>query len=115
MKVAMIIVNYNDSEDILEYVGKIREYKTIDRIIIVDNKSSKEGELEALKTLENDKVKVIESDKNGGYAYGNNFGISYLEKDQDISSEHNSANKDTAESKPFKLFTLKVTVPPRIE
>ena len=44
MRVAVIVVNYNDVKDTLKYVKK-----------------------------------VIESDKNGGYDYGNNFGIKYLE------------------------------------
>ena len=80
MKVAMIVVNYNASQDVTSNIEKARRYDSIDRIVIVDNKSSREDELRILKELENEKVIVIESDKNGGYAYGNNFGINYLEK-----------------------------------
>ncbi len=79
MKVAVIIVNYNDAEDTLKYVKTITEYKTIDRIVVVDNKSTTTEAFEKLKDLESSKVKVIESDKNGGYDYGNNFGIKYLD------------------------------------
>lgn len=79
MKVAVIIVNYNDAEDTLKYVKKITEYETINRIVVVDNKSTTEGTFDKLKELESAKVKVIESDKNGGYDYGNNFGIKYLD------------------------------------
>ena len=78
MKVAMIVVNYNASQDVTSNIEKARRYDSIDRIVIVDNKSSREDELKYLKELENEKVIVIESDKNGGYAYGNNFGINYL-------------------------------------
>lgn len=79
MKVAVIIVNYNDADDTLKYVKKIAEYETINRIVVVDNKSTTEGTFGKLKVLESSKVKVIESDKNGGYDYGNNFGIKYLD------------------------------------
>lgn len=79
MRVAVIIVNYNDAEDTLKYVKTITEYKIINRIVVVDNKSTTLGTFDKLKMLESDKVKVVESDKNGGYDYGNNFGIKYLE------------------------------------
>ncbi len=79
MKVAVIIVNYNDADDTLKYVKTITEYETINRIVIVDNKSTTIGTLDKLKQLESSKIKVIQSDKNGGYDYGNNFGIKYLE------------------------------------
>lgn len=79
MRVAVIIVNYNDAEDTLNYVKTITEYETINRIVVVDNKSTTAGTFDKLKTLESSKVKVIESDKNGGYDYGNNFGIKYLD------------------------------------
>lgn len=79
MKVAVIIVNYNDADDTLKYVKTITEYETINRIVVVDNNSTTIGTFEKLKELENDKVNVIKSDKNGGYDYGNNFGIKYLD------------------------------------
>lgn len=79
MKVAVIIVNYNDVEDTVNYVKKITEYETINRIVVVDNKSTTVNTFDKLKSLESNKVNVIESDKNGGYDYGNNFGIKYLE------------------------------------
>lgn len=79
MRVAVIVVNYNDVKDTLKYVKIITEYDVINRIVVVDNKSTDNNAINELKSLENDKVKVIEADKNGGYDYGNNFGIKYLE------------------------------------
>ena len=79
MKVAVIIVNYNDAEDTKKYVKTISEYKILDRIVVVDNLSTTAGTFDSLKKLENSKVKVISSDKNGGYDYGNNFGVKYLQ------------------------------------
>lgn len=80
MKTAVIVVNYNDVEDTLNYVRKISEYDIINRIIVVDNLSTTVGAFETLKSLESIKVSVIQSDKNGGYNYGNNYGIKYLKE-----------------------------------
>jgi len=79
MKVAVIIVNFNDIDDTLKYVKTITEYDVIDRIVVVDNASTTIGAFDKLKELEQGKVNVIESNKNGGYDYGNNFGIKYLD------------------------------------
>ena len=80
MKVAVIIVNYNDVDDTEKYVNTITKYDVINRIVVVDNQSTTLGTFETLKKLESEKVKVIQSEKNGGYDYGNNFGIRYLQK-----------------------------------
>ena len=80
MKTAVIIVNDNDEEDTIKYVNEIRKYETVDRVLVVDNLSTNIDSFKKLKGLENEKVKVISSDKNGGYAYGNNFGVKYLAK-----------------------------------
>ena len=79
MKVAVIIVNYNDVDDTEKYVNTITKYESINRIVVVDNMSTTQGTFETLKKLESSKVKVIQSEKNGGYNYGNNYGIKYLE------------------------------------
>lgn len=79
MKVAVIIVNYNDVDDTEKYVNTITKYDVINRIVVVDNQSTTLGTFETLKKLESEKVKVIQSEKNGGYDYGNNFGIRYLQ------------------------------------
>ena len=79
MKVAVIIVNYNDVDDTEKYVNTITKYEAINRIVVVDNMSTTQGTFETLKKLETSKVNVIQSEKNGGYNYGNNYGIKYLE------------------------------------
>jgi len=40
--------------------------------------------MELLRTLESEKVVVLQSKKNGGYSYGNNFGVKYLEEKGEI-------------------------------
>ena len=89
MKVAVIIVNYNDVDDTEKYVDTITKYDVINRIVVVDNQSTTTGTFEKLQRLESDKVKVIKSDKNGGYDYGNNFGIQYL---QSLNEEYDYYN-----------------------
>ncbi len=76
MKNAIIILNYNDSENTKLLVQDIKNYKVLDYIVIVDNKSTDDS-LEKLKVLESDKVKLVEALQNNGYAAGNNVGIKY--------------------------------------
>ena len=94
MKVAVIVVNYNDVEDTLNYVKKITEYEIINKIVVVDNMSTTNDALEKLKVLQNDKVDVICSEKNGGYSYGNNFGIKHLESKGEIYDYYIISNPD---------------------
>lgn len=78
MKTAIIVLNYNDYKNTKNYVEIIREYKNIDKIVVVDNLSPKD-DYEKLLELQSEKVVVLQSEKNGGYSYGNNFGIRYLD------------------------------------
>lgn len=82
-KTAIIILNYNDCENTIKYVNEIKDYEVLDKIIIVDNLSTQEKELENLMVLEKlnieDKIEVIQSEKNGGYSYGNNYGLKYID------------------------------------
>jgi len=80
MKLAVIIVNYNDAEETLKYVKKISEYQNIQRIVVVDNSS----QMDKLNVLKSEKVVVLSSKKNGGYSYGNNFGVKYLEEQNEV-------------------------------
>lgn len=80
MKVAMIVVAFNDAEETVKYVEKISKYENIQRVVIVDNHSTDLNTFELLKESESEKVVILQSDKNGGYGYGNNFGIRYLEE-----------------------------------
>ena len=77
---AIIVLNYNDHNNTIKFVKNIRDYNIVNKIIIVDNKSTIENEIKLLKEVESEKVDIISSDKNGGYAYGNNIGLEYLEK-----------------------------------
>ena len=75
--IGVIILNYNDSETTRKLCETIRVYDSIDHIAVVDNRLP-DGSFAALQRLSDEKVDVLQSDKNGGYSYGNNFGAFYL-------------------------------------
>lgn len=74
-----IILNYNDADSVLKLYSKIKNYTIFDYIIIVDNAST-DNSYQKLKKLSDEKTKVLLSDKNGGYGYGNNIGLLYSKK-----------------------------------
>lgn len=73
MKIATVILNYNDSTTTTKLLNKIKEYKILNKIIIVDNNST-DNSYQELKKYESEKIDVIKNDTNKGYASGNNFG-----------------------------------------
>jgi GT2 family glycosyltransferase len=75
-KVVLIVLNYNDAETTLNFIKNHHDIALIGKIIVVDNCSS-DNSLSILKSLDYDKLDVINTSKNGGYAYGNNFGVNY--------------------------------------
>ena len=79
MKVATILINYNDEENTLNLVKKLKEFKEISKIVVVDNCSPNKESFEKIKGMESEKLYVIRADKNGGYNYGINFGVHFLE------------------------------------
>lgn len=79
MRTAIIILNYNSKKDTIRYVNEIKSYECLNTIVVVDNNSTNSGEFEDLEQLKSDNIYVIKSDKNGGYSYGNNFGMTFLE------------------------------------
>jgi len=85
--VCVLILNYMSYQDTLRYVDNLKDQKGVRlQILIVDNCSPNESFDELSGAFTNDKqVDVIQSPINGGYAYGNNFGLHFLsEKDVDF-------------------------------
>ncbi len=76
-KIGIVVLNYCDSDTTAKMCKKISAYNSIDSIVIVDNMSP-DHSMDVLKTLADDKVDVIQTKRNGGYSYGNNFGAFYL-------------------------------------
>ena len=72
------ILNYNDAFHVKQIVNKIKDYKVFDYVLIVDNHSSDNSFSELYELYKNvSRIKIISTSKNGGYGYGNNFGIKY--------------------------------------
>lgn len=78
-RISVVIVTYNSSRHIFDCLDSIFKYNDIGddlEVIVVDNCSSEGEEMFAQISLQyGDKVKLINSSKNGGYGYGNNVGI----------------------------------------
>ena len=77
-KVAIIIVNYNDSKNAIHLIKNVDKYKVIDKIIVVDNASTDDS-YKQLKKYETEKVHVLLSDNNG-YSAAINVGSKYAIK-----------------------------------
>ena len=77
MKTGIVVLNYNDYNTTKEFINIIKDFKEINYIVIVDNNSSDKS-YEKLQKYSSKKVKIIKTDENKGYAYGNNYGIKYL-------------------------------------
>jgi GT2 family glycosyltransferase len=78
----VLILNYQSYQDTIDYVECLYSQENVGlNILIVDN-CSPNNSFDLLKTtfqgVKN--VEVVISERNGGYAYGNNFGLRYLEK-----------------------------------
>lgn len=80
MKVAVVLLNYNDSKNTIRFSKKLESFDVINKIIIVDNNSKLEGEVEKLSSLESEKIHFIGVKENKGYSYGNNVGLKYLDE-----------------------------------
>lgn len=83
MGLGLVVLNYNDYETTINFINNIKGYKNIDKIVIVDNNSSNES-VEKIKSVIDNRIELIESQENAGYGSGNNIGIKYLEKFDEI-------------------------------
>ncbi len=77
MRCGLVVLNYNDFATTEKLLNAIKNYDELEKIIVVDNKST-DNSFKKLLKFQNDKISVIQSPKNGGYSYGNNVGIKYL-------------------------------------
>ena len=77
MKTGIIIVNYNDFTSTEKLINNIKDYRVIDKIVVVDNHSSDDSP-QKLKKLKLPKLKVIINEENKVYSYAINTGAKYL-------------------------------------
>jgi len=78
-KITCVILNYNDATTTIDLVERIKNYRLLDYIVVVDNCSTDDS-WERLSCYRNEKIHVIKSSKNGGYGAGNNYGLQYSSK-----------------------------------
>ncbi len=76
MRINCVVLNYNDAETVTELVRMVQGYDYLEKIVVVDNMST-DNSYEELQVLEDEKVTVIRTERNGGYGYGNNAGVRY--------------------------------------
>lgn len=74
-KIGFIIINYNDYKTTKKLIDNIKDYKVIDEIVVVDNKSTDKSVLE-LKKIDN--ITLIANEENYGFAKAINIGCKYL-------------------------------------
>ena len=72
-----VVLNYNDADETIRFCNYFSEYECVEQILIVDNCST-DNSIEKLKTIENEKIQLLCSDKNRGYSAGNNIGLRYI-------------------------------------
>lgn len=77
--VGCVVLNYNDSANTLSLLDEIKEYSAIDKIILVDNCST-DHSWEEFQKVKTSRTFVCRTEKNGGYGYGNNYGVRYAQK-----------------------------------
>lgn len=70
----VVVLNYNDYNTTSEFVDEMITNQSINHILVVDNNSTDNSYIK-LKKRENERVHVIKTDHNGGYGYGNNYGV----------------------------------------
>lgn len=81
MKTVFLIVNYNDYKTTIELINNIKNYESIDKILVVDNNSTDNSFNEIKKYIvSNDKIEVIRNVANKGYGSGINFGAKYIKE-----------------------------------
>lgn len=74
MRVGAVILNYNTWQLSANLALKMSSFQCVDQVYVVDNMSSDDS-FDRLKQYSNDKIHVFQTDKNGGYSYGNNYGV----------------------------------------
>ena len=80
--VYVIVLNFNNYDDSIKIIRDLQNQQNVNlKILVVDNCSTDDSFSKLKKDLSDSMVSIIQSEKNGGYAYGNNFGLKYIQKE----------------------------------
>ncbi|WP_302358758.1 glycosyltransferase [uncultured Mitsuokella sp.] len=75
----VLTLNYNDANSTIQFVNHIKKYDIISHILIVDNCSTDDSYQKfQLLSQKEKKIILLRTPYNGGYGYGNNYGMRYL-------------------------------------
>ena len=81
MKLALVVLNYNDADNTLKVLGNTANYDVFDKVIVVDNASNDDSRIRFKSYCEdNEKIYFVENHENKGYGAGNNIGIFVAKK-----------------------------------
>ena len=81
MKLALVVLNYNDADNTLKILGNVADYSVFDKVIVVDNASNDDSKIRLKSFCEKrDKIFFVENQENKGYGAGNNVGIFVAKK-----------------------------------
>lgn len=76
MNITVVVLNYNDWQTTKNFLCMVSTYRTVSNIIVVDNCSTDDS-VQQLGRYCVGNIKLLISDKNNGYAAGNNVGAKY--------------------------------------
>ncbi|MEG0215011.1 MAG: glycosyltransferase family 2 protein, partial [Hungatella sp.] len=76
MKISCIVLNYNDARNTMAQILRIRAYRCLDSVIVVDNASTDDS-IQQLEPYIGEKVILLALEHNAGYGAGNNAGLHY--------------------------------------
>ena len=79
MKTVFIIINYNDAQTAEQLIDNIKDYQNLDLIVVLDNKSSDNSFEYLYQKYHSERIHVIQSEANKGYAYAMNYGSRYAQ------------------------------------
>lgn len=81
-QVIVLILNYNSWKATVTYIRQLKlQQGILLSILVVDNCSTDNSYNALVQHLQDEEqVEIIQSKYNGGYAYGNNFGLKHLQK-----------------------------------
>lgn len=78
MKTCIVVLNHNNAQESLAFVKAIKEYAAFQQILLVDNHSTDDSyQIFREAFSQEEKIILLQAEKNLGYASGNNLGLHY--------------------------------------